>query len=63
MNVQSSKQVAKNRLCLKTSIDTIRWLTFQARAFKGHYETPNSNNRGKFLEIIKILASYNDKVA
>ncbi|XP_027915183.1 zinc finger MYM-type protein 1-like [Vigna unguiculata] len=63
INIQSSEQVCKNCLRLKTSIDTIRWLAFQACAFKGHEETPESSNKGNFLEMIKLLASYNDKVA
>ncbi|KAF8396080.1 hypothetical protein HHK36_017692 [Tetracentron sinense] len=60
---QTSEQVVKNRLRLKTSIDTIRWLTFQACAFRGHDERPESKNRGNFLEMIKILASYNERVS
>jgi hypothetical protein len=36
---------------------------FQGCAFRGHDETPDSKNRGNFLEMIKLLASYNDKVA
>jgi len=63
INIQSLEQVYKNCLWLKTSIDTICWLAFQAYAFRGHEETPKSSNRGNFLEMIKLLASYNDKVA
>ena len=63
INIQSLEQVCKNRLRLKTFIDTIRWLAFQACAFRGHEETPESSNGGNFLEMIKLLASYNDKVA
>jgi len=63
INIQSSEQVCKNRLRLKTSIDTICWLAFQACAFKGHKETPESSNIGNFLDMIKLVASYNDKVA
>ena len=48
---------------MKTSIDTVRWLTFQGCPFRGHDETLQSKNRGNFLEMIRILASYNDKVA
>ncbi|KAF8394755.1 hypothetical protein HHK36_020972 [Tetracentron sinense] len=59
---QTSKQIVKNRLRLKTSIDSIRWLAFQACAFRGHDERPKSKNRGNFLEMIKILASYNKSV-
>nr|KYP45771.1 hypothetical protein KK1_032698 [Cajanus cajan] len=53
----------KNRLCLKTSIDTVRYLSLQACAFRGHDETSESRNQGNFLEMIKIIASYNDEVA
>ena len=63
INIQSSEQICKNRLRLKTSIDTIYWLAFQACAFRDHKETPESSNRGNFLEMIKLLASYNNKVA
>jgi hypothetical protein len=41
--------------------DIIRWLTFQACPLRGH-ESPDSINRGKFLELIKLLASYNKDV-
>ncbi|XP_058777057.1 uncharacterized protein LOC131651407 [Vicia villosa] len=52
-----------DRLRLKTSIDTVRWLTLQACAFRGHDETSNSKNQGNFLELLKLLASYNDEIA
>ncbi|XP_023736319.1 uncharacterized protein LOC111884237 [Lactuca sativa] len=60
---QNEAQILKNRLRLKASIDTVRWLTFQACALQGHDETPNSKNRGNFLQLLKLLASYNDEVA
>ncbi|XP_074374184.1 uncharacterized protein LOC141714569 [Apium graveolens] len=47
---------------LKTSIDAIKWLTFQACAFRGHDESCNSKNQGNFLEMLKLLASYNPQV-
>ncbi|XP_057488503.1 uncharacterized protein LOC130778716 [Actinidia eriantha] len=59
---QTSKQIANNHLRLKTSIDAIKWLTFQACAFRGHDERLDSQNRGNFLELLKMLASYNEKV-
>src|SRR3954471_19230989 len=46
IQVQSSSQRMNNRLRLKTSIDTVRWLTLQACAFRGHDETSNSKNQG-----------------
>ncbi|XP_023746701.1 uncharacterized protein LOC111894844 [Lactuca sativa] len=60
---QNEAQILKNRLRLKVSIDTVRWLTFQACALRGHDETPDSKNRGNFLQLLKLLASYNDEVA
>lgn len=40
----------------------IRWLTFQACPFRGHDESPDSINQGNFLELMKLLASYNKDV-
>ncbi|KAL4620507.1 hypothetical protein ACB092_06G159400 [Castanea dentata] len=63
MNVQSSEQILNNQLRVKKTIDTVWWLTFQGCPFLRHAETPQSKNRGNFLEMIRILASYNDKAA
>ncbi|XP_028055193.1 zinc finger MYM-type protein 1-like [Camellia sinensis] len=60
---QTSIQIARNCLQLKTSIDVIKWLTFQACAFRGRDERHESNNRGKVIELIKLLAFYNEDVA
>ncbi|XP_073353905.1 uncharacterized protein [Aegilops tauschii subsp. strangulata] len=58
----SAKTILDARLRLKVTIDSIRWLTFQACAFRGHDESPGSINRGNFLELVKLLASYNKEV-
>ncbi|XP_027916063.1 zinc finger MYM-type protein 1-like [Vigna unguiculata] len=63
LEVQSSDQIMKNRLRLKTSIDTVRFLSLQACAFRGHDESIESRNQGNFLEMIKLIASHNDEVA
>ncbi|XP_052478049.1 uncharacterized protein LOC128033834 [Gossypium raimondii] len=60
---QTSQEVANNRLILKTSIDVVRWLTFQTCSLRGHNERTSSTNRGNFLELIKLLAFYNERVA
>ncbi|KAL5828314.1 hypothetical protein ACOSQ4_020111 [Xanthoceras sorbifolium] len=52
-----------NDLMNQSSIDSIRWLTFQGCAFRGHDESLESKNRGNFIELLKILANYNDDVA
>ncbi|OMO68065.1 Zinc finger, TTF-type [Corchorus olitorius] len=59
---QTSKEIENNRIRLKASIDCIRWLAFQGCAFRGHDEGPSSKNRGNFIEIIKLLGSYNERV-
>ncbi|XP_028054804.1 uncharacterized protein LOC114259007 [Camellia sinensis] len=60
---QTSQQVAKNRLWLKTTIDAVKWLTFHACAFRGCDESHDSNNQENIIELIKLLASYNADVA
>ncbi|XP_023771138.1 uncharacterized protein LOC111919777 [Lactuca sativa] len=60
---QNEAQILKNRLRLKVSVDTVRWLSFQACALRGHDETLDSKNHGNFLQLLKLLASYNDEVA
>ena len=47
---------------LKTSIHVIRWLTFQSYPLRGCHESSDSMNQGNFLEFVKHLASYNEKV-
>jgi len=50
-------------LRLKTSVDSVQWLAFQACAFRGHDERFDSKNQGNFIELIKLLATYNDDVS
>ncbi|XP_023761427.2 uncharacterized protein LOC111909889 [Lactuca sativa] len=59
---QMTQQVMDNRLCLKVSVEAIKWLTFQACALRGHDERPDSRNQTNFLELIKLLASYNKTI-
>ncbi|XP_057755344.1 uncharacterized protein LOC130974483 [Arachis stenosperma] len=58
----SDETIANNRLRLKTSINAIRWLAFQACAFRGDDESPGSLNRKNFVELIKLLVSCNQNV-
>ncbi|XP_062118723.1 uncharacterized protein LOC133832387 [Humulus lupulus] len=39
----------------------VKWLAFQACAFQGRDQSKESINRGNFHELLKLLASYNDK--
>lgn len=59
---QYPKDIRKNRLRLRVSIDSVRWLAFQACAFRGHDESASSMNQGNFLEMVKLLAGYDEQV-
>ncbi|KAL6655967.1 hypothetical protein ACP70R_006793 [Stipagrostis hirtigluma subsp. patula] len=59
---QTNDDIRKNRLRLATSIDAVRWLAFQACAFRGHDESEDSKDQGNFLEMVKLLASYDEEV-
>jgi hypothetical protein len=61
-NKQYPEDIRRNRLRLKVSIDAVRWLAFQACAFRGHDESSTSMNQGNFLEMVKLLAGYDDEV-
>ncbi|TYH00258.1 hypothetical protein ES288_A10G260000v1 [Gossypium darwinii] len=62
LDSKTTQQISANRLRLKTSIDVVRWLSFQGCAFRGHDESSGSKNRGNFLELLSLLASYDEKV-
>lgn len=62
LDMQCVDQVIQNKLCLKSAIDSTCWLAFQACSFRGHGESLRSKNRGNFLEMVKLLASYNDEI-
>lgn len=59
---QYPEDIRRNRLRLKVSIDAVRWLAFQACAFRGHDESATSKNQGNFLELVKLLAAYDEEV-
>ncbi|KAL5769062.1 hypothetical protein ACOSQ2_015845 [Xanthoceras sorbifolium] len=63
INKQSSQAVMQNRLLLKTSIETVKWLALQGCAFRGNDESINSTNRGNFIELIKLQARVNNEIA
>ncbi|GJY58002.1 zinc finger MYM-type protein 1-like protein, partial [Tanacetum coccineum] len=56
------KEVAENRLRLKTTIESIKWLTVQTCGLRGSDERPGSKNQGNLLELVKFIASYNKDV-
>ncbi|KAM0024063.1 putative transcription factor and/or regulators TTF-type(Zn) family [Helianthus debilis subsp. tardiflorus] len=63
IETKNEGKIRKNRLRLKTTIDVVCWLTYQACALRGHDESSTSKNQGNFRELLKLLAHYNDDVA
>ena len=63
LNKQCHTEIVNNRLQLKVSIDVVRVLALQGIAFRGRDESSTSVNRGNFLEILDVIASYDEKVA
>ncbi|XP_073138887.1 uncharacterized protein [Henckelia pumila] len=58
----SSKEIHKNRLRLKTTIISVRWLALQGCSFRGHNESSKSLNWGNFLEMLDALGRMNKEV-
>ncbi|XP_071687529.1 uncharacterized protein [Rutidosis leptorrhynchoides] len=59
---QTTQEIIDNRLRVRTFVEMIKWLTMQACALRGHDERPDSKNQGNFLELLKLIASYNKEV-
>ncbi|XP_066357925.1 uncharacterized protein [Miscanthus floridulus] len=59
----TDREKERNRLRLRTSIAAVKWLTFQSCAFRGRDETPQSKNRGNFIEMLKLLGEFNPEIA
>nr|GFC37704.1 hypothetical protein [Tanacetum cinerariifolium] len=60
---QIEKEIMDNRLRLKVTIDSTKWLTLQTCPLRGGDERPTSLNKGNYLELVKLLALYNKDVA
>lgn len=61
--VGNQRDIERNQLRVKISIATVKWLTSQSCAFRGHDETAESKNQGNFLELRKLLAEFNPEIA
>jgi len=59
LNAKTVEEVQKNRLQLRTTIESVRWLSLQTCAFRGHDESSISNNRGNFVEMIRLIGRLN----
>ncbi|KAL6557316.1 hypothetical protein OROMI_017666 [Orobanche minor] len=58
----TTEEREKNRLRLSASIFSVRWCAFQAVAFRGHNEKPNSINKGNFLEMLEALGEFSTEL-
>ncbi|XP_075650100.1 uncharacterized protein LOC142620649 [Castanea sativa] len=58
----TTEQIANNRLQLKASIFIVRYLAFQAIAFRGQDESFSSLNCGNFFESLGIVTFWNKEV-
>ncbi|XP_044426218.1 uncharacterized protein [Triticum aestivum] len=61
--VGNERKTERNQLRVKVSIAAVKWLTSQSCAFRGHDETPESKNKGNFIELLKLLAEFNPEIA
>ncbi|XP_042425906.1 zinc finger MYM-type protein 1-like [Zingiber officinale] len=59
---QSSKQIEQNRLLLKVSIESVKFLAMQGCAFRGHDESVASKNGGNYLELVTLLGRMNPEI-
>lgn len=62
LNKQTDLTKKKNRIRLNASIDSVRYLLSQGLAFRGHYESKESKNKGNFRELVKTLGNQNDDI-
>ncbi|CAN0873293.1 Zinc finger MYM-type protein 1 [Linum grandiflorum] len=60
---QTSEEVRKNIIRVKASISVAKLLSRQGIPFRGHDESLDSSNRGKFLEILQHTSDQNEKIA
>jgi hypothetical protein len=60
---KDKEKVERNRLRLKVSVAVVKWLAFQACAYRGHDESAQSKNKGNFLEMVDLLAEFNPEIA
>ena len=62
VNHFTTEQITNNRLQLKATVFIVRYLAFQAIAFRGQDESCSSLNRGNFFESLGIVTFWNEKV-
>ncbi|GAB2282926.1 hypothetical protein Dimus_039567 [Dionaea muscipula] len=56
-------EIASNRLRVECSIQAAQFLATHGITFRGHDESPDSLNRGNFLDLIAFMGRCNEKIA
>lgn len=62
INADHARLVNVNRRYMKSIILSVRMLAIQGNAFRGHRENEESLNRGNFIELMNIIASFDNIV-
>ena len=62
INKQLDVEKREYRICLNALVDCICFLQRQGLVFHGHDESKDSNNKGKFLELLRFLAKHNEEI-
>ncbi|XP_073277689.1 uncharacterized protein [Primulina huaijiensis] len=59
---QSSEQIERNRLLLKVSIESVKFLAMQGCAFRGYDKSVDSKNRRNYIKLINLLGRMNPEI-
>ena len=59
----ANKEIECNRKVLERLLDIVLYLAKQNLPFRGHNESANSENKGNFFELVKLLAKYDVALA
>jgi len=62
ISADHARLVNENRRYMKSIILSVRMLAIQGSAFRDHRENEQSLNRGNFIEIMNLIASFDDTV-
>ncbi|XP_072395241.1 zinc finger MYM-type protein 1-like [Diabrotica undecimpunctata] len=55
LKLNFNENIRLNRICLRTVIDAVLYLSKQELSFRGHDEKSDSSNRGNFKELLNLL--------
>ncbi|XP_008178672.1 zinc finger MYM-type protein 1-like [Acyrthosiphon pisum] len=62
ISADHARLISENRRYMKSIILSVRMLAIQGSAFRGHRENEESLNRGNFIDVMNLIASFDDTV-